>query len=150
MKNLFDNATAEEVKGRIARMTPESQREWGNMTAAQALAHCSLGIEIALGDQKPPRMMVGRILGPVIKRLALGDDAPMRRNSPTVPSMVMKNGCNFQAEQMRLIASIDRFADDGPTRCTTHPHAFFGMLTPQQWAILTYKHVDHHLRQFGV
>jgi hypothetical protein len=150
MINLFDKPTVDEVKQRIGRLTPESPREWGTMTPAQALAHCSLGIEIALGDQKPPRLMVGRILGPVIKRMALGDDAPMRRNSPTVPGMVGKDDVDFQEEQMRLIASVNRFANDGPERCTTHPHAFFGVMTPQQWAILTYKHVDHHLRQFGV
>jgi len=150
MTNLFDKATAEDVKERVGRILPDSQREWGAMTAAQALAHCSLGIEIALGQQKPPRMMVGRILGPVIKRLALRDNEPMRRNSPTVPGMVVMDDFNLQAEQTRLIGSIDRFAEDGPERCTTHPHAFFGVMTPLQWAILTYKHVDHHLRQFGV
>jgi hypothetical protein len=150
MIHLFDKATAVAVKERVGRITPESQREWGSMTSAQALAHCSLGIEMALGHQKPPRMMVGRILGPVIKRLALRDDAPMRRNSPTVPGMVVKDDFDLQAEQKRLIESIDRFTDEGPEGCAKHPHAFFGILTPQQWAILTYKHVDHHLRQFGV
>jgi hypothetical protein len=44
---------------------------------------------------------------------------------------------------------IDRFAAAGPQGCTTHPHAFFGSLTPDEWAILMYKHLDHHLRQFG-
>ena len=45
---------------------------------------------------------------------------------------------------------IDRFAAAGPKGCTTHPHSFFGPLTPDEWAILMYKHLDHHLRQFGV
>jgi hypothetical protein len=45
---------------------------------------------------------------------------------------------------------IDRFTAAGPTGCTTSPHSFFGRLTPEQWAILTFKHLDHHLRQFGV
>jgi len=38
----------------------------------------------------------------------------------------------------------------GPAGCTKHPHSFFGKLTPEEWAILSYKHLDHHLRQFGV
>jgi transposase InsO family protein len=45
---------------------------------------------------------------------------------------------------------IDRFVAAGPKSCTTHPHSFFGPLTPEEWAILMYKHLDHHLRQFGV
>ncbi len=52
-------------------------------------------------------------------------------------------------EQHRLSALIDRFAAAGPAGCTTHPHTFFGPLTPQEWAALMYKHLDHHLRQFG-
>jgi LPS sulfotransferase NodH len=45
---------------------------------------------------------------------------------------------------------IDRFAAAGPQGCTKNPHSFFGRLTPQEWATLMYKHLDHHLRQFGV
>ncbi len=45
---------------------------------------------------------------------------------------------------------IDRFATAGREGCTSHPHSFFGRLTPDEWAILMYKHLDHHLRQFGV
>jgi len=52
-------------------------------------------------------------------------------------------------ERGKLLGLIDRFAEGGAARCTTHPHAFFGKLTPGQWAELMYKHLDHHLRQFG-
>jgi transposase InsO family protein len=45
---------------------------------------------------------------------------------------------------------VDRFAAGGPTVCTNNPHSFFGTMTPEQWSILMYKHLDHHLRQFGV
>jgi hypothetical protein len=150
MKNLFDAATAAEVEERLARLTPESRREWGTMTAAQAVAHCSLGMETAFGDAKPPRVMLGRILGPVIKRFALGNDEPMRKNSPTAPSLVIKDDRDLAAEKLRLHALIQRFSEEGPKGCTDHPHAFFGVLTPEQWAELMYKHLDHHLRQFSV
>jgi hypothetical protein len=55
----------------------------------------------------------------------------------------------MEAERSRLRGLIDRFAAAGPSGCTTHPHTFFGPLTPDEWAELMYKHVDHHLRQFG-
>jgi hypothetical protein len=150
MKNLFDTTTAEEVKERIGRVTLDSKREWGTMTAAQALAHCSVGMETAFGDAKPPRMMVGRILGPVIKKFALGNDEPMRKNSPTAPSFVVKDDRDLDQEKVRLVGLIERFSAGGARCCTDHPHAFFGVLTPEQWAELMYKHLDHHLRQFGV
>jgi len=103
-----------------------------------------------LGDVNPPRIFIGRIIGPWIKRKALGNDEPMRRNSPTAKALVVKDGRDLEAERVRLLGFIDRFVAGGPAACTKHPHAFFGPMTPAEWSELTYKHFDHHLRQFGV
>ena len=149
MKNLFDATSAAETKARLQQLRPDSARHWGRMSAPQAVAHCAAGMEMALGDRRPPRMLIGRVLGRVIKRLALGNDEPMRRNSPTVPSMEVSDERDLAVERERLCALIDRLAAAGPAGCTTHPHSFFGPLTPQEWAVLMYKHLDHHLRQFG-
>jgi hypothetical protein len=150
MKTLFDTASMDEVKARLVQLTPESERRWGTMTAAQAVAHCSAGVEMALGDRMPPRMLVGRILGWIVKPMALGNDEPMRRNSPTAPDLVVQDPRDLETERARLCGLIDRFAAAGPAGCTTHPHSFFGRLPPEEWATLMYKHLDHHLRQFGV
>ena len=150
MKNLFEAARVEEVKERILRLRPDSERLWGRMSAAQAVAHCSAGVELALGDRLPPQMLLGRILGRMLKPKVLGNDEPMRRNSPTVKGLVVQDERDLGKEQERLRGLIDRFAAGGPTGCTKHPHSFFGRLTPEEWAILMYKHLDHHLRQFGV
>ena len=150
MKTLFEAARAEEVKERTAQLRPESQRLWGKMNPAQALAHCSLGIEWALGDRIPPRMLLGRIIGRLVKPMALGNDEPMRRNSPTARDLVVQDERNLGTERERLCGLIDRFTAAGPAGCTRHPHSFFGRLTPEEWATLMYKHLDHHLRQFGV
>jgi hypothetical protein len=150
MKNLFEVATVEEVKERLVHLRPDSGRLWGKMNAAQAVAHCSAGLELAVGDRLPPRKLLGRIIGGLVKPMALGNDEPMRRNTPTVKDLVVKDERDLEMERKRLSALIDRFAAAGPGGCTTHPHSFFGRLTPQEWAILMYKHLDHHLRQFGV
>jgi hypothetical protein len=150
MKNLFEAAAVEEVKERLERLTPDSARLWGKMNAAQAVAHCAAGLELATGDRLPPRKLLGRILGGWVKPMALGNDEPMRRNTPTVKDLVVKDERDLEMERKRLSTLIDRFAAAGPEGCTTHPHSFFGRLTPQEWAVLMYKHLDHHLRQFGV
>jgi Protein of unknown function (DUF1569) len=149
MKNLFEAATVEEVKQRISGLGPGNERQWGTMTASQALAHCSASMEWAVGDAFPPRMFIGSIIGRMIKGKVLGDDQPMRRNSPTAKTLVVKDDRDLASEQKRLCSLVDKFAAGGPNGCTTHPHTFFGRLTPDEWAILTYKHLDHHLRQFG-
>jgi hypothetical protein len=150
VNNLFEPARVTEVKERIARLRPDSQRLWGTMTVAQAVAHCAGSLESALGDRHPPRMLLGRLLGWVIKPLALGDDAPMRKNTPTVTGQAVVDERDLTKERTRLLAGIDRFAAAGRAGVTTHPHGFFGRLTPEEWAVLQYKHLDHHLRQFGV
>jgi len=150
MKNLFDVATADEVKTRIAQLTPQSERQWGKMTVTQMVEHCSRGVEMATGDKKLPRVFVGRLLGPMVKRMALGNDKPMQKNSPTAPALVVNDEPEFVMAQERLLELVDRFATAGPAGCTTHPHAFFGKLKPEEWAELMYKHLGHHLRQFGV
>ncbi len=150
MKHLLDAKTAAEVKNRIAQLTPTCSPQWGRMSAAQAVAHCAAGLEVALDDRRPPRVLIGRLFGPIVKRLAFKDDAPMRQNSPTVPSMIVADDRELEVERRRLLELIDRFVAAGPSGCTRHPHSFFGRLTPEEWAVLQYKHLDHHLRQYAV
>src|SRR5215472_12843787 len=62
VKNLFEAATVAEVKGRITHLKPDSERVWGTMNPAQALAHCSAAMEMAMGAKNPPRIFIGRLL----------------------------------------------------------------------------------------
>jgi hypothetical protein len=150
MKTLFEPMCVQEVKQRLSALSPVNERQWGKMSSAQMLAHCSLGLEMAGGEIRPARAFVGRILGPVIKPMALRDEEPMRRNSPTSKELiVIGDDRDFETERKRLSGLIDRFVAAGAAGCTSHPHAFFGSLTADEWAVLMYKHLDHHLRQFG-
>jgi len=148
---MFQAETVNEVQGRLAHLEPESERQWGKMSAAQMLAHCAAAMELATGDcVGTPAPLPLRVIGRAIKPMALKDDAPMKRNSPTLKELIMTDACDFHAEKDRLRGLIGRFAAGGPAGCTTHPHSFFGRLTPDEWGVLMYKHLDHHLRQFGV
>ena len=153
VKNLFDAGLAGDTKQRIMELHAHSQRLWGKMTVAQTLVHCTSGLEMAMGVIKPKRApFPANVMGLLIKPLVFGNDKPMRRNSPSSPELFSADHtkCDFERERGYLIAAIDRFANEGAACCSRHPHPFFGPLKPQQWAILMYKHIDHHLRQFGV
>jgi hypothetical protein len=104
---------------------------------------------MATGDAKLPRVFIGRLLGPIIKPMALKDGEPMRRNSPTAPMLRVQDDTDLDTSRQRLLEVFERFVSRGPQECTTHPHAFFGRLTPEEWSKLMHKHLDHHLRQFG-
>ena len=151
LKNLFDPTVVVEITDRVARLRPDSERLWGKMSAAQMLAHCCVSLQWALGEVVPDRVFVGlRMIGRVIKPMALKDDAAMRRNSPTAKSLVIADERDLTTEREKLNGLIERFAAGGAAGCTEHPHSFFGKLTPEEWSVLMYKHLDHHLRQFGV
>lgn len=150
MKTLWQPESVQELKDRMARLRPDTPRLWGKMTPAQAMAHCSIGMELACGDRRPPRMLIGRLIGSLIKSKAFQESEPMRRNSPTIPGFQVGDDRDLAAECSKLGAIIDRFAAAGPAGCTDHPHSFFGHLTPDEWSMWMYKHVDHHLKQFGV
>lgn len=118
------------------------------MNVAQMLAHCSSWMEMALGETSQQQSLLGRLFGKLAKKSILGTE-PIRRSMPTDKSLVVTDERNFALEQQRLLDRLKQFAEGGPKQCTTHPHSFFGILTPNEWARMGYKHLDHHLRQFG-
>ena len=148
MKNLFEAGTAEEVISRIDRLQASSPRQWGKMDAAQMMAHCATTMEMASGKFAAKRTLLGRLIGPRFRHM-LTDDKPMPRNSPTSKELKVGSS-NFAREQQRLKECVRQFQQGGESRCTKHPHPFFGPLTPLEWSSGMYKHLDHHLRQFGM
>ncbi|WP_080055388.1 DUF1569 domain-containing protein [Spirosoma aerolatum] len=149
MRSLYETNSVAEILSRIDRLRPDSQRQWGKMDVAQMLAHCSVGMETATGQKKLPRLFIGRILAPFVKT-SFYNEKPFNRNGPTHKDFVVADQRVFEAEKEKLVQLVKQFSAGGPAACTTHPHSFFGELTPEQWSIGMYKHLDHHLRQFGV
>ena len=148
MKNLFQREMVDEVMARIDTLQPTSQRLWGKMDAAQMMAHCSITFEIASGRLNLPRLFIGRIIGPFVKSIYT-NDKPFAKNGPTGKDLIVSDRRDFAREREQLKAGIRRFHEGGESGCTRHPHPFFGPLTPQAWGRGMYKHLDHHLRQFG-
>jgi hypothetical protein len=148
MKNLYEREAVDEIISRIDRLQPATERQWGKMDVAPMMAHCSASVDMASGRLNLPRAFIGRLLGPLVKPIYT-NEKPFSRNSPTAKELVFPNQRDFLREQEQLRAKVRQFHEDGEGRCTRHPHPFFGSLTPQEWSRGMYKHLDHHLRQFG-
>jgi uncharacterized protein DUF1569 len=148
MKNLFEPQTVEEVLSRVDKLQPTAQRQWGKMDAAQMLAHCSAAMDMATGRLNLKRVFIGRVLAPFVKPI-FTNEKPFSKNNPTAKELVFSNPQDFPREQRQLREKIREFQQGGEAKCTRHPHPFFGPLTPSDWARGMYKHLDHHLRQFG-
>lgn len=149
MKNLFNQADVTEMISRMEKLTPETHRLWGKMNVAQMLAHCNVGMETAMGLNHIPRIFIGRIISPFLRKRVLSD-MPFGRNSPTDKSYIFPEALDFHEQKSKAIASVRKYYEGGPSRWNPHPHPFFGKFTPEEWAIFQWKHLDHHLRQFGV
>jgi Protein of unknown function (DUF1569) len=149
MKNLFDREAVDEVISRIDRLQPATKRQWGKMDVAQMMAHCSAALDMAAGRINPPRIFIGRLIGPLVKPVYT-NEKPFSKNSPTHKQLVISEQRDFLREQEQVKLKVRLFHEGGEAKCTRHPHPFFGALTPAQWSRGMYKHLDHHLRQFGV
>jgi hypothetical protein len=148
MKNLFQREAVDEVIARIDTLQPATQRQWGKMDVAQMMAHCSATLEMASGRLNPPRILIGRLIGPFVKPI-FTNEKPLSRNSPTDKKLIVSDRRDFAREQEQLKLRLRQFQEGGEAHCTRHPHPFFGALNPQDWSRGMYKHLDHHLRQFG-
>ena len=149
MKSLFDAGVYNEITERINKLTPQSQRQWGKMNVAQMLAHCKEAFKVPLSDKKMPRMFLGLLIGWMVKA-KLYNDSPWKRNLPTAPNFIIKDERDFEKEKKELTSLINQFYNGGPGNVGRFPHPMFGSFTPEQWGKSMYKHLDHHLQQFGV
>jgi len=147
IKDLFDQAVKQEIIERINKLTVHTQRQWGKMNVAQMLAHVQKPIGIALGTHQPKGNFLLRLLGPLFKS-GLWNETPYKQNLPTDPTFVMTGEeKDFENEKILLLEMIDRFSE---ANIVSEQHPVFGKLTKQNWTKATWKHLDHHLRQFGV
>lgn len=146
--NLFETSAAQEVLSRLEKISATTPANWGKMNAAQMMAHCQAGFKVYFGEMKMKRGIVGLLFGKMAKK-KLFSPQPWARNLPTAPQFKIAEHKEFDVEKQKLISYVNRFATEGYT-ITSTMHPFFGKLSAQEWATLNYKHLDHHLKQFGV
>ena len=118
------------------------------MAAAQMMAHCSNALEVATGDRPLKQKLIGKIFAPFVRSSLLGEK-PFSRNSPTDPAFIVTEEKDFEAEKQRLTGIVNRFCERGPEKASVQVHSFLGKLNGEEWGVMMYKHLDHHLRQFG-
>ena len=146
--SIFDASDRERILSRLSALRPDGARLWGKMDPAQMLAHCAVALELPMADSARKQLLIGKLLAPFVRRKYLGD-VPFPKSSPTDPAFIVGDRRSFETEKARLLAVLARFVERGPEAATGTVHTFFGRLTGAEWGRLIYKHLDHHLRQFG-
>lgn len=149
METIFDKNAAINILDRIELLTPLQNAIWGKMNISQMFAHCAIAFEFATGKINVPMTFIGKMIGRFYKPI-YSNKKPFPKNIKTLKEALVTDKKDFYFEKKRLILAINEMQKGGEIICTTLPHPFFGKLTPAQWGIGMYKHLDHHLRQFGV
>lgn len=150
MKNIFDAAVVDEQIARINRLTTTTTPQWGKMSVDQMLAHLNVAYIMAYENTvKKPNWLLQQVLKRFVKNKVVGPE-PYARNTPTAPVFKMVGAKDFEAEKAKLIAYMRRVQNDGEKTFSGKESPSFGPLTAAEWNVLFYKHLDHHLTQFGV
>ncbi|TDU34260.1 uncharacterized protein DUF1569 [Gelidibacter sediminis] len=150
MQTLFDQKVHQDVLKRVHMLTESATPKWGKMNVSQMVKHCQLPLLVAIG-----KMELTEKINP-IKKLALKLYKPIMYNdkpwpeSVTTPKDFVVNGAyNFEEEKAQLIRTINEFHAKA-LNMHWPKHPYFGNFSTDQWGKMQYKHLDHHLRQFGV
>lgn len=149
LPNIFQKDTTEAIIQRINSLNADTPPEWGKMSVDQMLAHCSVAYEMVYEDKHPkPNFMMRFMLKMFIKKMVT-NEKPFKRSTQTAPAFIIKDERNFEKEKERLIAYIQKTQELGENHFDNKESLSFGPLTKQEWSNMFYKHLDHHLGQFG-
>ncbi len=150
LPNIFNKEISNEVIKRTNNLTPNTKANWGKMNVGQMLAHLSVMYEMVYDDKhKKPNAFMKFMLKSFIKN-AVVNEKPYKRNSQTAPVFIIKGEKDFEIEKNRLIAYINKTQELGEATFDGKESHSFGVLNKTEWNNLFYKHIDHHLTQFGV
>jgi len=150
MKNIFLPETVTELTSRINALTPNTKPDWGKMSADQMLAHCNVTYEMSFEDiHKKPNFFAKILLKAFVKN-AVVSEKPYPKNSRTAPQFIITGTKDFEKEKSRLLGYLNKTVELGEKHFDGLESHSFGPLTIQEWNNTFYKHLDHHLVQFGV
>jgi hypothetical protein len=150
LPNILTAPVTAEIIGRINSLSANTQPNWGKMSVAQMLAHCCVTYEMVFEDKYPkPNFFVGFMLKTFLKSTVVSEK-PYSQNGGTAPQFVIKETKDFEVEKARLIGFIEKTQQLGENHFDGKESHSFGNLSKTEWNNMFYKHLNHHLTQFGV
>ena len=149
LPNIFTQVVTDQIIARLQQLTPQTQPKWGKMDAAQMLAHCNVTYEMLFeGNHPKPNAFVKFMLKLFVKG-GVVNEVPYKHNGQTAPQFIINGSRDFEKEKQRLIEYIQRVQQLGGASFEGKESHSFGALTAVEWNNMFYKHLDHHLTQFG-
>jgi hypothetical protein len=149
MVTMWNARAAQSIRARITRLAPECHAAWGRMTAPVVVCHLAETLKLAIGELHVASMNTP-VRFPPLKQLIVYW-APFPKNAPTAPEVIARAPGEWKADIAELQGLVDRLCARGADVNAVWPvHPAFGRLSRRAWGVHVYRHIDHHLRQFGV
>ncbi|GAA3587596.1 DUF1569 domain-containing protein [Flavivirga amylovorans] len=150
MKNIFDLNETNAAIDRINNLETTTQPKWGKMSVDQMLAHCNVTYELVFENIHPKPGGFKKALLKLFVKSIVVNEKPYKKNGRTAPEFLITDSKNFETEKERLINYLNKTQNLGETYFDNRESHSFGKLSKQEWNNMFYKHIDHHLNQFGV
>ena len=148
MRSILNENDRTEIGRRVRSLSNSSSRRWGSMDVTAMLQHLRLSARMALAEMPVPSANKRVFQVFPMKHLILYV-FPFPKGAPTAPELKPVAAESFEAERAAVLELTERIAVGAPEGGAP-AHPLFGPLTWKEWGVVTYKHTDHHLKQFGV
>lgn len=150
MENIFDKETIDRFTSRIERIQQDSQAQWGKMNAYQMLKHCTENDRMLQGKKVYKRLFIGRLFGKIALKVSIKDDQVLKKNGATHPELIIKEKGDVEQQKEEWLSLLRDYPKLQHGVYESFIHPFFGKMKQEEVSRFAYKHIDHHLRQFGV
>jgi hypothetical protein len=147
MRSILNENDRAEIIRRLNSLSVSSARRWGSLDVAGMLQHLRRSAQMTLGELQVSSKSKRALQMFPLKHLILYV-IPFPKGAPTAPELKPVNAVSFEEERSALLGMLERIGS-GPREGTGPAHPLFGPLSWQEWGVATYKHADHHLKQFG-
>ena len=150
LPNIFTPETTAHYLERLEKLKPDTVPQWGEMDAAQMLAHLCVAYDIAYGNIEVSYNPVMRFMFKLFLKPLVVGNKPYQKNSRTAPAFKIREAKVFETEKERLIQLIKDTEARGETYFEGKFSSSFGKLSSQEWSTQFTKHMEHHFTQFGI
>lgn len=147
MGSILNETDRAAITGRVRSLSSSSTRRWGTLEVTGMLKHLHLAALMALGEMQVPSANKRVFHVFPLKHLLLYV-VPFPKGAPTAPKLKPEAAASIEEERAAVLELLERIGT-GPRDGAGPDHPLFGPLTRREWGVVTYKHTDHHLKQFG-
>ena len=147
MGSILNENNRAEIVSRMRSLSPSSTGRWGSLNVAAMLQHLRLSARMTLGELPTVSANKRAFQMFPLKHLILYV-LPFPKGAPTATELKPVAVASFEEERTALLELLERIGT-GPLEGSGPDHPLFGPLTWREWGVVTYKHANHHLKQFG-